>query len=86
MTPTGQKVEKDFEAANSGIDLKLEQQPWANREEKVAAAFSGKKGPDVLLMIPDQIPQYVSERLARAGRRRGRAGQGQVPARPRSRA
>ncbi|WP_410789763.1 extracellular solute-binding protein [Kribbella sp. C-35] len=53
------KVETDFEAANSGIDLKIEAQPWANREEKVAAAFSGKKGPDVLLMIPDQIPQYV---------------------------
>ena len=55
-----QKVEKDFETANSAIDLKLEMQPWANREEKVAAAFSGKKGPDVLLMIPDQIPQYVA--------------------------
>jgi multiple sugar transport system substrate-binding protein len=55
-----QKVEKDFEAANSSIDLKLEMQPWAKREEKVAAAFSGKKGPDVLLMIPDQIPQYVA--------------------------
>jgi len=54
------KVETDFEAANSGIDLKVEAQPWANREEKVAAAFSGKKGPDVLLMIPDQIPQYVA--------------------------
>ncbi|MEU4288133.1 extracellular solute-binding protein [Kribbella sp. NPDC026596] len=53
------KVETDFEAANSGIDLKVEMQPWANREEKLAAAFSGKKGPDVLLMIPDQIPQYV---------------------------
>jgi multiple sugar transport system substrate-binding protein len=55
-----QQVEKDFEAANSGIDLKLEMQPWANREEKVSAAFAGKKGPDVLLMIPDQIPQYVA--------------------------
>jgi ABC-type glycerol-3-phosphate transport system substrate-binding protein len=54
-----QKVEKDFEAANSGIDLKVEMQPWANRDEKVAAAFAGKKGPDVLLLIPDQLPQYV---------------------------
>ncbi|NIK62406.1 sugar ABC transporter substrate-binding protein [Kribbella shirazensis] len=54
------KVETDFEAANSGFDLKIEAQPWAKREEKVAAAFSGKKGPDVLLMIPDQIPQYVT--------------------------
>ncbi|MEU8227044.1 sugar ABC transporter substrate-binding protein [Kribbella sp. NPDC048915] len=53
------KVETDFEAANTDVDLKVEAQPWANREEKVAAAFSGKKGPDVLLMIPDQIPQYV---------------------------
>jgi multiple sugar transport system substrate-binding protein len=54
-----QKTEKDFEAANTGIDLKIEMQPWANRDEKVAAAFAGKKGPDVLLLIPDQLPQYV---------------------------
>jgi multiple sugar transport system substrate-binding protein len=54
-----QKVEKDFEAANAGVDLKVEMQPWANRDEKVAAAFAGKKGPDVLLLIPDQLPQYV---------------------------
>lgn len=53
------KVETDFEAANSGIDLKIEQQPWTDRDQKLAAAFSGKKGPDVLPMIPDQIPQYV---------------------------
>ena len=53
------KVETDFEAANSTIDLKIEQQPWTDRDQKLAAAFSGKKGPDVLPMIPDQIPQYV---------------------------
>jgi multiple sugar transport system substrate-binding protein len=53
------KVETDFEAANSNIDLKIEQQPWTDRDQKLAAAFSGKKGPDVLPMIPDQIPQYV---------------------------
>src|SRR5439155_19336860 len=44
------KVETDFEAANSGIDLKIEQQPWTDRDQKLAAAFSGKKGPDVLPM------------------------------------
>ncbi|MEV5963223.1 sugar ABC transporter substrate-binding protein [Kribbella sp. NPDC051952] len=54
------KVETDFEAANSGVDLKMEAQTWDAREQKIAAAFSGKKGPDVLLMIPDQIPQYVA--------------------------
>jgi multiple sugar transport system substrate-binding protein len=53
------QIEKDFEAANSGTDLKIELQPWANRDQKVAAAFSGNKGPDVLLLGPDQIPQYV---------------------------
>ncbi|MGW6278306.1 ABC transporter substrate-binding protein [Kribbella sp. NPDC055071] len=53
------KVETDFEAANSGIDLKVEAQVWDARDQKIAAAFAGKKAPDVLLMIPDQIPQYV---------------------------
>lgn len=55
-----QKVEKDFETANTNVDLKLEQQTWDAREQKISAAFAGKKGPDVLLMIPDQIPQYVA--------------------------
>src|ERR1700754_2361328 len=53
------KVETDFEAANSGIDLKVEAQTWDARDQKISAAFAGKKAPDVLLMIPDQIPQYV---------------------------
>ena len=53
------QIEKDFEAANAGIDLRFEQQPWANRDQKLATAFSGGKGPDVLLLGPDQIPQFV---------------------------
>ncbi|MFI5713560.1 ABC transporter substrate-binding protein [Kribbella sp. NPDC051620] len=53
------QVEKDFEAANSGTDLKIEQQPWAERDQKLATAFSGGKGPDVVVLNPDQIPQYV---------------------------
>src|SRR5687768_9111692 len=40
------KVETDFEAANTDVDLKLEMQPWDKRDEKIAAAFAGKKGPD----------------------------------------
>ncbi|GAA0939925.1 sugar ABC transporter substrate-binding protein [Kribbella koreensis] len=54
------QVEKDFEAANSGTDLKIEQQPWAERDQKLATAFSGGKGPDVVVLNPDQIPQYVA--------------------------
>ncbi|TDD28898.1 sugar ABC transporter substrate-binding protein [Kribbella turkmenica] len=53
------KVETDFEAANGDIDLKIEAQTWDKRDEKLAAAFAGKKGPDVVLQIPDQLPQYV---------------------------
>ncbi len=53
------QVEKDFEAANTDIDLTIEQQPWANRDQKLATAFSGGKGPDVLLLGPDQVPQFV---------------------------
>ncbi|MEU4292006.1 extracellular solute-binding protein [Kribbella sp. NPDC026596] len=48
------QIEKDFEAANAAIDLRIEQQPWANRDQKLATAFSGGKGPDVLLLGPDQ--------------------------------
>ncbi|GAA0596685.1 sugar ABC transporter substrate-binding protein [Kribbella sandramycini] len=54
-----EKVEKDFEAANTDVDLKLEMQPWDKRDEKLATAFAGRKGPDVVLQIPDQLPQYV---------------------------
>ncbi|GAA1598281.1 sugar ABC transporter substrate-binding protein [Kribbella hippodromi] len=53
-------IEKDFETANPDIDLRIEQQPWANRDQKLATAFSGGKGPDVLLLGPDQIPQFVT--------------------------
>jgi ABC-type glycerol-3-phosphate transport system substrate-binding protein len=53
------QVEKDFEAANAGTDLKIEQQPWDQRDQKLATAFSGGKGPDVVVLNPDQIPQYV---------------------------
>ncbi|MEU5879899.1 sugar ABC transporter substrate-binding protein [Spirillospora sp. NPDC047279] len=53
------KIEKDFEAANAGTDLKIELQPWDGRDQKVATALSGGKGPDIVLLGPDQVPQYV---------------------------
>ncbi len=53
------QIEKDFEAANAGMDLKVEQQPWKDRDQKLATAFSGGNAPDVLVLNPDQIPQYV---------------------------
>lgn len=53
------QIEKDFEAANAGTDVKIEPVPWENRDQKLATAFSGGKGPDIVLLNPDQVPQYV---------------------------
>lgn len=51
-------IEKGFEASEKGVDLTVEQLPWANRDQKLATAFGSGKGPDVVLLNPDQIPQY----------------------------
>ncbi|MEU9980551.1 sugar ABC transporter substrate-binding protein [Streptomyces sp. NPDC050856] len=51
-------IEKGFEAAEKGVDLRVEQQPWENRDQKLATAFGSGKGPDVVLLGPDQIPQF----------------------------
>ncbi|MCP9988940.1 sugar ABC transporter substrate-binding protein [Streptomyces sudanensis] len=54
------KVEKDFEAAHPGTRLTIEEQPWENRDEKLATALGSGKGPDVVLLNPDQVPQYLA--------------------------
>ncbi|MEU2107853.1 sugar ABC transporter substrate-binding protein [Streptomyces sp. NPDC019507] len=51
-------IEKGFEAREKGVDLRIEQLPWENRDQKLATAFGSGKGPDVVLLGPDQIPQY----------------------------
>ncbi|MCP9946702.1 sugar ABC transporter substrate-binding protein [Streptomyces somaliensis] len=53
------KVEEDFEAANPGTPVTIEEQPWENRDEKLATALGSGKGPDVMLLNPDQVPQYL---------------------------
>ena len=55
------KVEKDFEAANPTIDAKIELQPWDGRQEKVTTALVTKKGFDLVLLGPDQVPQYAKQ-------------------------
>lgn len=52
-------VERDFAAANPGSKVSVELQPWDDRDQKLATAFAGGKGPDVVLLQPDQVPQYV---------------------------
>lgn len=55
------KVEKDFEAKNANIDVKIDQQPWDGRQQKITAALASKKGFDLVVLGPDQIPQYAKQ-------------------------
>lgn len=55
-------VERNFENAHQDIDIKIENQPWDNREEKITTGLASGKGPDLVLMIPDQVPQFVKTR------------------------
>ncbi|SCL21882.1 multiple sugar transport system substrate-binding protein [Micromonospora pallida] len=50
---------KAFETANPGIKVKTEIFPWANRDQALATAIAGNKGPDVVYLIPDQLPKYA---------------------------
>lgn len=52
------QAETDFEATHSNIDLKIELQPWDGRDEKIATAIAAGKGPDLVVLGPDQLPQY----------------------------
>ncbi len=56
-----QKVETGFEQ-RYGTALRIESQPWAGRTEKLGAALMAGDGPDVVLLQPDMIPQYVNEK------------------------
>ena len=48
----------DFEAENEGITVDYEIFPWANRDESLQTAIAANKGPDLVYLIPDQIPKY----------------------------
>ncbi|MEV0726520.1 sugar ABC transporter substrate-binding protein [Micromonospora purpureochromogenes] len=50
---------KAFQAANPDILIKTEIFPWANRDQALATAIAGNKGPDVVYLIPDQLPKYA---------------------------
>lgn len=56
-----QQIEKDFEADNPEIEAKIEQQPWEDRQEKVTTALTSGTGFDLVVLGPDQIPQYVEQ-------------------------
>ncbi|MER7499034.1 sugar ABC transporter substrate-binding protein [Nonomuraea pusilla] len=41
------------------IDVKVEIYPWAKREESLATAIAGNKAPDLVYLIPDQMPKFA---------------------------
>lgn len=56
-----QKVEQNFEKDNTSVDVKIDLQPWEGRQEKVTTALASKKGFDLVVLGPDQIPQYAQQ-------------------------
>ncbi|MBO0805218.1 MAG: sugar ABC transporter substrate-binding protein [Nocardiopsaceae bacterium] len=49
-----------FERKYPHVKVNVVVQPWANRDEQLQTAIAGGKAPDVVYMIPDQIPGYAS--------------------------
>ncbi|MFF3395995.1 ABC transporter substrate-binding protein [Streptomyces sp. NPDC002669] len=49
---------KAFEKKHTGTKVKVETFPWANRDTALATAIASGKGPDVVYLIPDQLPKY----------------------------
>lgn len=49
-----------FEKQNPNIKVDVQIFPWANRDTALATAIAGRKGPDVVYLIPDQIPTYTN--------------------------
>ncbi|MCX4657827.1 extracellular solute-binding protein [Streptomyces uncialis] len=50
---------KEFEKKHSGTSVKVETFPWANRDTALATAIASGKGPDVVYLVPDQLPKYA---------------------------
>lgn len=49
----------EFEKENPDVTVDVEIYPWAGRDETLATAIAGGKGPDVVYLIPDQLPKYA---------------------------
>ena len=48
-----------FAKDHPDIDVKVEIYPWAKREESLTTAIAGNKAPDLVYLIPDQIPKFA---------------------------
>lgn len=55
------KLAGAFERQHPNITVNVSEQTWASRQEAVSASLASGKPPDLMLMIPDQIPQYAAQ-------------------------
>lgn len=65
IAPTGEAADwkprvAAFEKLYPKVQVNVVVQPWANRDEQLETAIAGGKGPDVVYLIPDQIPGYAN--------------------------
>jgi len=65
IAPTGEAADwkprvAAFEKLYPHVKVNVVVQPWANRDEQLETAIAGGKGPDVVYLIPDQIPNYAN--------------------------
>lgn len=56
-----QKVSSGFTEKYPDVNLSIEQQSWDGRQEKITTALTTGTGFDIVLLGPDQIPQYVAQ-------------------------
>jgi multiple sugar transport system substrate-binding protein len=49
----------EFRKQYTKVDVSVVVQPWANRDTQLTTAIAGGKGPDVVYLNADQIPQYA---------------------------
>lgn len=55
------KIAADFHKKHPNITVDVSEQTWASRQEAVGASLASGKPPDMMLMIPDQIPQFAAQ-------------------------
>jgi multiple sugar transport system substrate-binding protein len=65
IAPTGEAADwkprvAAFEKLYPKVKVNVVVQPWANRDEQLETSIAGGKGPDVVYLIPDQIPGYAN--------------------------
>lgn len=52
---------KEYKKTYPNAEVKFEEIPWANREQKIMTALSSGDGPDVMYMIPDMMAQFADK-------------------------